>query len=465
MEERTRISRRRLLRVSASAAAAVTLAACQPAAPPAPTKAPDKPAEAVTQAPVEAPTTVPAATGEKVSLTFLSPDMGGDQTAWFEEEFLPAFLAEFPNVEKVDFIASDYGKINESLLTAFAAGTPPDLFEHGSAASGAAWAASGQTLALDEFFAALPQEQKDDYYEPAIETCYFEGKLYSMPRTVAPQALAYRKDYFEEAGLDPEKGPDTWEDLLEMAKKLVKMEDGKMVRCGLRCPDKGWGLQQGWWPLLYQNGGSILNEDMTKAAFDSPAALEAMNWYHDLIWKEEVDILGGLPVGVSSNMVNTGQAAMAWMNGPGFIVEAKNNFPDVYENLGVFMPTQRVRRASMLACDRTFIALKSKVPAAAWDFLMFSHRPEQMTARYRASGGILPPLKSFQNGPEVTGEPLLVALLKAIEFGFQWPPTPKWNDFREKMTSMSDAFMAQPGPVDQIVIDTAKEVNTILAQS
>lgn len=455
MGEHIGITRRRFMGLAATTGTAVVLAACQPA--PAPTKAPDKPV-----APAAQPTSPPAP-AKKVALKFISPSLGGGQLEWFEKEVVPAFLQEFPSVGKVEFIATDYGKINEQLLAAFAAGDPPDIFEHGSAASGASWAASGQTLALDEFYARLDAKRRDDYYKQAIETCYHKGKLYSMPRLITPQTLAYRKDFFQEAGLDPAKGPETWEDLLAMARKLTKTEGGKLVRAGLRCPDKGWGLQQGWWPLVYQNGSSILTDDLSKVAFDSPAGLEAMNWYHDLIWKEKVDISGGLPAGVSGSPVNTGQAAMAWESA-GLITQAKTNFPDAYPNLGFFLPTKRVRRACMLAVDRGFIGAKSKNPAEAWDFLMFTHRPEMFLGRFRVSG-TLPPTKSFQETQEVKSEPLMAMVLKVIEYGYQWPPTPKWNDFRSHITTMSDAFMAQPGPVDQIVKDAAKEINAVLAKS
>ena len=47
----------------------------------------------------------------------------------------------------------------------------------------------------------------------------------------------YRKDYFKEAGLDPNSPPETWEELYDYAKKLVVMDDsGNVERGGFDVP-------------------------------------------------------------------------------------------------------------------------------------------------------------------------------------------------------------------------------------
>ena len=58
-----------------------------------------------------------------------------------------------------------------------------------------------------------------------------------------------------------------------------------------------------------------------------------------------------------------------------------------------------------------------------------------------------------------------MALINNIEVGYQWPPTPKWNDFRSFVPAMNDEFMAQEGPVDEIVKRYAEEINTVLEGS
>ncbi len=438
------VSRRDFLRFSAAAAAMGALSACAPAVAPG------------GAAPAAGSAAAPAAA--QTALKMVSWHFNEALLALFEGTFVPAFQGENPNIS-LEFIATDQARVNDQLLSAFAAGEGPDLWEHGSAASGAGWAASGQAAALDEYWAGY--ERKDDYLPNAVETAYLDGKLYSIPRKMSPYTIFYRKDFFDEAGIEPGEGPGAWEEYLDLALALTVREGDRVTRAGSWTPTAGFdGIQMGWWNYVYQNGGSILNEEMTQAAFDSPEALEGIQWYHDLLWKHQVDVLGGVGSGVTGTPVNIGTAAMGY--GPvEFLREAENNLPEVVPNLGVFKPTERKLRAGLLAIDRIFLSQTGHVPEA-WTWLEFLHRPEHMSARYLVDG-TLPPTYSFINSDVVAQNPLLQEILATAEFGKQWPPSPKWNEFRSFMPSMSEAALSSPDAVEATVKQFAGEVNAVLA--
>ena len=69
-------------------------------------------------------------------------------------------------------------------------------------------------LILDDYYSL--SEQRKDIYDQAIETCYL-GQAILHPSSCHPYAIGYRNEFFGEMGLDPEKVPDTWEDLQAMA--------------------------------------------------------------------------------------------------------------------------------------------------------------------------------------------------------------------------------------------------------
>src|SRR5690606_24924470 len=66
-----------------------------------------------------------------------------------------------------------------------------------------------------------------------------------------------------------------------------------------------------------QNGGSILNEDRTKAMLDSPETIEAMEFLTALVKKEKVSPDTAQTASFGSNMFLTGKLAMSsegsWM--------------------------------------------------------------------------------------------------------------------------------------------------------
>ena len=64
----------------------------------------------------------------------------------------------------------------------------------------------------------------------------------------------YRKDFFDEAGLDADNFPDNWDDLLDAQIKLTQRDgDGNITRAGMRM-GKTWDWEQ-MTVNAYQNGG------------------------------------------------------------------------------------------------------------------------------------------------------------------------------------------------------------------
>ncbi|RKN09579.1 extracellular solute-binding protein [Streptomyces radicis] len=60
-------------------------------------------------------------------------------------------------------------------------------------------------------------EIEDQYPEWAWSQVELGGEVYSLPKDIAPQALFYRADLFEEYGLEP---PGTWEEFRDLAERV-----------------------------------------------------------------------------------------------------------------------------------------------------------------------------------------------------------------------------------------------------
>ena len=54
-----------------------------------------------------------------------------------------------------------------------------------------------------------------------MEDSYVDGQIYSIPFQRSTMVLFYNKDAFKEVGLDPEKAPATWEEVVEYGQKLT----------------------------------------------------------------------------------------------------------------------------------------------------------------------------------------------------------------------------------------------------
>ena len=66
------------------------------------------------------------------------------------------------------------------------------------------------------------------------------GKTWGIPFQRSTIVLYWNKELFKEAGLDPEKGPANWDQMVEYAKKLTKTDaSGNVTQWGVQDPVVG----------------------------------------------------------------------------------------------------------------------------------------------------------------------------------------------------------------------------------
>lgn len=116
------------------------------------------------------------------------------------------------NVE-MDISAS----LDEQLASAFAAGDGPDLVLFSSASR---FTYGDYLQDISDIFDKTDLK-KDDFIEAYTNYCSEGDKLYLMPMEIVGFYLYWNKDLFKAAGLDPEKGPQTWDEYVEYAKKIT----------------------------------------------------------------------------------------------------------------------------------------------------------------------------------------------------------------------------------------------------
>jgi len=59
----------------------------------------------------------------------------------------------------------------------------------------------------------------DDIFEAPLGQCKYQGYYYCLPWGTDTYALFWNKDLFEDAGLDPDRPPQTMEELVEFAQR------------------------------------------------------------------------------------------------------------------------------------------------------------------------------------------------------------------------------------------------------
>ena len=146
----------------------------------------------------------------------IQEEMTGDYFRQLGEAFETEYGVE------VEWIAYPYGDLREQVLISLSAGDAPDLVqsERGWMAT---FATSGYFQGVDDY---LSEDYKADISDRLVADMIFEDEMYGVPWFYSPFVMYYNARLFEEAGLDPDNPPSTYEEAYEAALALSELEDG-----------------------------------------------------------------------------------------------------------------------------------------------------------------------------------------------------------------------------------------------
>ena len=186
-----------------------------------------------------------------------------------------AFNAENgKGIEVTRLGGAEWNTYYDTLNAAYAGGSPPDVaVMHGSSLTN--YAKRNLLLPLDEAL-KITDSDLGDAAPAAREAVTYQDKTYALPFDLHAGLVHLNVDLFEKAGLVDAGGkpvmPTSTEEFLAHAEQM-KAKTGKNYFGTARVKD-GLGVHM-WRSLVEQQGGSVLNEDRTKATVDTPEAREA----------------------------------------------------------------------------------------------------------------------------------------------------------------------------------------------
>jgi sn-glycerol 3-phosphate transport system substrate-binding protein len=161
--------------------------------------------------------------------------LGGETLTKYGEEF-NKMQSEYKVT--VSF-KGQYPEQRAAAVAAFRAGNPPHIMQMFDAGSGDMMGAKNAVVPVSEVFkrANIPFNAAD-FIAPARG--YYglkDGSLLSMPFNVSTAVLFYNKDAFKKAGLDANKPPATWPELINAAKKI---RSTNAANCGFTTTWLAW---------------------------------------------------------------------------------------------------------------------------------------------------------------------------------------------------------------------------------
>jgi ABC-type glycerol-3-phosphate transport system substrate-binding protein len=202
------------------------------------------------------------------------------------QQIMNKFTDEHPNVkiefEEIPMDGSEWNVYVSKLQTMVAAGNAPDVVDMATEGM-QQMHKNGLAVSLNKYLESEP-ELRDQMLADTEEVLYqpflIDGELYCLMMQWNNCITHFNMDRLAEAGLTlPDENWDK-EEFLKYCEALTTEKDGEK-RYGVLVPAY-YFAQTAW---LYAFDASFLNEDWTKAAINTPNAVECFQFMHDLIWK------------------------------------------------------------------------------------------------------------------------------------------------------------------------------------
>ena len=238
---------------------------------------------------------------------------------------------------------------------------------------------------FDDFATSAEDKQwLASFYPALMENSKVKGKIWGIPFQRSTIVLYHNKNAFKEVGLDPNKPPATWDEMVATAQKLTKKDaSGNVARWGVHIPSTGYAYWM-FQALCIQNGQELMNLDGNKTNFDHPDVIEALQFWRDLAAKHKVMPDGTIDWGTLRQKFLEGATAMMW--------HTTGNLTAVKEgakfDFGVSMLPAKKRRGSPTGGGNFYIFKKASPEErkAALKFIKFMTAPE-LTARWSIATG------------------------------------------------------------------------------
>lgn len=319
---------------------------------------------------------------------------------------------------------------------------------------------AGWLANLDEMYAARGTSVDPDIIENVLQLGRYpygpDGTLYALPHVGNVELFAYRKDLAAKYG---HANAQTWDDVLAAAKDIAAGEPD--ITPILFRGSKGNPIVTGFLPIYWAFGAHILVDG--QPAFDSPQALNALNFF--------LELAKYAPEGVSMyqsaqvrDALYSGAGAIAIEVWPGWIGALEDSsVSNVVGKVAVTNHPGEVKSSSpLIGVWLLGIPEASQHKDAAFDFLQFITSAD-MQRTMAMETGIPPTRVSVHQDPALnTKYPWYPPQLAGLQGGVARPRTDHWGEIETAFGGFLQQALIGDLTAEEALAQTQQKVEEIV---
>jgi multiple sugar transport system substrate-binding protein len=352
---------------------------------------------------------------------------------------------------KVEFRQIQFDDVVSEAMRAYSTGQAPDIIavdnpEH------ALFASRGAFLDLTDMIAKSEVVKTENYFPGPLASTMWDGKNFGIPKATNTIALYYNKDMFKAKGLDPDKPPQTWAELVETARTLTDPSANVYgLTFSAKANEEGTFQFLPWAQMAGASYETINTEGAVKALDTWKTIIDEKLASPDTLTRSQWD---------STGTFNSGNAAMA-ISGPWeldrMVEEAKFDW-------GVALlpvPEEGAERSSAMGDFNWAIFANSEHPEEA--FKVLEYFVSQDTRMFKDFGQL--PARSDIAIPE-TGVALKDAGLKVfveqLKYAKPRGPHPEWPKISKAIQDAIQAALTGQMSSKEALDQAAEKIKAVL---
>jgi len=318
-----------------------------------------------------------------------------------ENQYIEEFKALHPNVEiEVSRFAAE--PLRQGLQTSYAAGNAPTVWNlpienaHQYIEEGLVAPVNYEVVGFKD-----AADMRAHYADGMIDAVYLDGDFYGLPLELTNWCIFVNKQVFRDAGLDPEKDyPKTWEDMVEVSKKIVLRDGDIITRRGF---DFRYSYSLIYFvPMVEQLGGSLSEKD---GCVNKEAWVKALTFMKN--WGPSGENLGNSTLTAPRKLFNKANGDIAMAN-TGLYQEARiaaenPNFYNSGEWMVVPFPVFKDAVKNYAACYYGhYYHVNADATEAqqywGWELIKYFLLTPGHAEDYLTKVGLIQPLETLMNG-------------------------------------------------------------------
>jgi multiple sugar transport system substrate-binding protein len=338
----------------------------------------------------------------------------------------------------------------EKIQAALASGTRPDVCELGST-----WLPRFSYEGVLEDVTPIYEAERDSFL--MWDSALWKGRVYGLPWVQGSRVLFINRELFRRAGLDPERPPRTWAELLDASKRIGELGSG-VYGFGQNIGEK-YVLYKKFMAFAWGNGGDVFDEQ-GQVVVNSPAMLEALEFYLELApfaLQEKQEVLDqyfktgrlGMQISGAWNIKNYGLEAPGLDYGVALVPKPAADHGE---------------HASFAGAEMLVVFKGSPQKEAALKLARFLQAYPQAKVLSLAAGSVFPAARAAMRDSTFTSDPRVRVFVEQSLTSRTPPAHPGWIEMEEVINrAVEESLYGRRAP-RWCLDDAAREIAAIAAR-